>query len=79
MSKQKGQEGFIDVQKYSIQTRTGHAIDHILDAINALSREVQRHPVDECLLLALLNYCNNMLGDSIHPTRNQGREYTLLI
>ncbi|MGF1742750.1 AraC family transcriptional regulator [Vibrio profundum] len=74
VSKQKGQEGFIDVQKYSIQTRTGHAIDHILDAINALSREVQRHPVDECLLLALLNYCNNMLGDSVHPTRNRGED-----
>ncbi|GLR73164.1 helix-turn-helix transcriptional regulator [Aliivibrio sifiae] len=63
VSKHKGDSGFYDVQKYSIQTRTGHAIDNILEALNALAREPKKKPMDEHLLLALLSYSNAMLGE----------------
>lgn len=63
VSKRKGEEGFYDVQKYSIQTRTGHAIDSILEALNALAREPNKSQIDEYLLLALLSYSKTMLGE----------------
>ncbi len=63
VSKRKGEEGFFDVQKYSIQTRTGHAIDNILEALNALAREPNKNQIDEYLLLALLSYSKSMLGE----------------
>lgn len=63
VSKRKGEEGFYDVQKYSIQTRTGHAIDNILEALNALAREPNKNQIDEYLLLALLSYSKSMLGE----------------
>ncbi|KAB2825133.1 helix-turn-helix transcriptional regulator [Aliivibrio finisterrensis] len=63
VSKRKGEEGFYDVQKYSIQTRTGHAIDNILEALNALAREPNKNQIDEYLLLALLSYSKTMLGE----------------
>lgn len=63
VSKRKGEEGFYDVQKYSIQTRTGHAIDNILEALNALAREPNKKQIDEYLLLALLSYSKSMLGE----------------
>ncbi|PQJ84403.1 helix-turn-helix transcriptional regulator [Aliivibrio sifiae] len=63
VSKHRGDSGFYDVQKYSIQTRTGHAIDNILEALNALAREPKKKPMDEHLLLALLSYSNAMLGE----------------
>ena len=72
VSKRKGEEGFYDVQKYSIQTRTGHAIDNILEALNALAREPNKAQIDEYLLLALLSYGKAMLGepnDAISPKK----------
>jgi len=63
VSKRKGESGFYDVQKYSIQTRTGHAIDNILEALNALAREPNKKHIDEYLLLALLSYSKAMLGE----------------
>ncbi|SON49492.1 helix-turn-helix transcriptional regulator [Vibrio tapetis] len=63
VSKRKGEEGFFDVQKHSIQTRTGHAIDSMLDALNALATEPKKAPMDEHLLLALLTYALSMLAD----------------
>ncbi|MGR6779821.1 helix-turn-helix transcriptional regulator [Moritella viscosa] len=62
VSKAKGQEAFHDIQKLSIQTRTGHAIDNILAALNALSKEPLQQPMDEYLLLALMSYCRSMLS-----------------
>ncbi|KLV09661.1 AraC family transcriptional regulator [Photobacterium aquae] len=61
VSKAKEQSGFYDVQKYSIQTRTGYAIDHILAALNALAKEPHKKPMDEYLLQALLSYSQQML------------------
>lgn len=61
VSKHKGESGFYDVQKHSIPTRTGHAIDHMLEGLNALAREPQKSPMDEHLLLALLSYSAAML------------------
>lgn len=61
VSKHKGDVGFYDVQKFSIKTRTGHAIDNILEALNALAREPNKKPIDEYLLLALLSYSKAML------------------
>ncbi|KLU99593.1 helix-turn-helix transcriptional regulator [Photobacterium aphoticum] len=50
-----------DVQKHSIPTRTGHAIDHILSALNALAKEPIQKPMDAHLLQALLSYSQHML------------------
>ncbi|ELO1813072.1 helix-turn-helix transcriptional regulator [Vibrio fluvialis] len=56
VAKRKGEVGFYDVQKHSIQTRTGYAIDNILESLSALAREPRKTPMDEHLLCALLNY-----------------------
>lgn len=62
VNKTKGQTAFHDTLKHHIQTRTGHAIDSILTALNALSKESLQQPVDEHLLLALMSYCCGMLS-----------------
>lgn len=66
VSKQKESASFSDIKKHSIQTRTGHAVDHILQALNALGRESQKSPMDEYLLAALMSYSNSMLTDPEH-------------
>lgn len=62
VSKAKGQDTFFDVQKLSIQTRTGHALDNILAALSTLSTEQQQQPMDEYLVLALISYCRSILS-----------------
>lgn len=74
VSKGKGEAGFFDVQKHSIQTRTGHAVDHILQALNALAREPRKSPMDEHLLLALLSYSQSMLDDPVHANRKRSED-----
>ncbi|MCL9780172.1 AraC family transcriptional regulator [Vibrio sp. S4M6] len=74
VGKKKGQEGFTDVRKHSVPTRTGHAIDHILEAINALARETNKQPMDEHLLLALLHYCSSILDQPSNATHNRGED-----
>ncbi|MCC4796633.1 AraC family transcriptional regulator [Enterovibrio norvegicus] len=61
VGKAKAQPNFYDVQKHSIQTRTGHAIDHILSALNSLGKEPVQSPMDSHLLHALLSYSQQML------------------
>lgn len=61
VSKRAGESGFYDVQKFSVPIRTGHAIDHILQAMNSLAHEPFKSPMDEHLLLSLLCYCQAML------------------
>lgn len=61
VSKRKGEAGFYDIQKHSIQTRSGFAIDNILEALSALARESTKKPMDELLLQALLQYARTML------------------
>ncbi|WP_108651732.1 helix-turn-helix transcriptional regulator [Dongshaea marina] len=63
VSKKQGSEGFFDVQKHSVQAKTGYAIDSILTALNTLARESVRQPMDRHLLLALLGYCRLFLED----------------
>lgn len=74
VSKGKGEAGFFDVQKHSIQTRTGHAVDHILEALNALASEPRKSPMDEHLLLALLSYAQSMLDDPAHANRKRSED-----
>ncbi|WED24257.1 AraC family transcriptional regulator [Vibrio sp. JC009] len=74
VSKTKGEKGFFDVQKHSIQTRTGHAIDHILNALNALAREKRKSPMDEHLLLALLSYSQSMISDPAHSAKKRSED-----
>lgn len=74
VSKQKEGLSFSDVQKHSIQTRTGHAVDHILQALNALARETQKSPMDEHLLAALMSYSKSMLMDPSHSTSKRSEE-----
>ncbi|WP_064609245.1 helix-turn-helix domain-containing protein [Photobacterium sp. J15] len=74
VSKRKGQQSFYDIQKHSIQTRTGHAIDHILAALNALANEPIQKPMDEYLMLALLSYCQSMLSTPTGSARNHSED-----
>jgi AraC-like DNA-binding protein len=74
VSKHRGEAGFFDVKKYSIPTRTGHAIDSILDALNALAKEKRKSPMDAHLLLALLSYTQSMITDptDLDTNRSEG-------
>ncbi|WED29006.1 AraC family transcriptional regulator [Vibrio sp. DW001] len=74
VSKNKNETGFFDVQKHSIQTRTGHAIDHILEALNALGREPRKSPMDEHLLTALMSYAQTMISDPAHTEKKRGED-----
>lgn len=71
VSKRKDESGFFDVQKHSIPTRTGHAIDHILEALNALGQEPRKSPMDEYLLSALMSYSQSMISDPARSVRNR--------
>jgi AraC-like DNA-binding protein len=68
VSKRQGEQGFFDIQKHSVPMRTGHAIDHILESLNAIASEPQKSPMDEHLLMALLSYSQSMVTD---PSNNQ--------
>ena len=74
VSKKKGEKDFFDVRKHSIQTRTGHAIDHIIEALNALSNESHKKPMDEHLLLALMSYSQSILMDPVHSTKKHSED-----
>ncbi|MCE0495570.1 helix-turn-helix transcriptional regulator [Vibrio salinus] len=64
VSKHKGEDNFYDIQKHSIQTRSGFAIDNILEALSSLARENTKKPIDKLLLQALLQYTKTMLYSS---------------
>ncbi|WP_435328939.1 helix-turn-helix transcriptional regulator [Vibrio hannami] len=74
VTKNRGDAGFVDVQKHSIQTRTGHAIDHILDALNALAKEKRKSPMDEHLLLSLLSYSQSMIVDPVYSAKKRSED-----
>ena len=74
VSKKKGEETFYDIRKHSIQTRTGHAIDHILAALNALSCEPHKKPMDEYLLLALMSYSQFMVSDPANSAKKRSED-----
>nr|WP_086937580.1 AraC family transcriptional regulator [Thaumasiovibrio occultus] len=71
VSKRKGDTGFYDIQKHSIQTRSGFAIDNILEALSSLARESHKKPMDELLLQALLQYCNTMLEKPVEQPQSR--------
>ncbi|WP_419239774.1 helix-turn-helix transcriptional regulator [Photobacterium leiognathi] len=71
VSKSKDNPNFFDVQKYSIQAATGHAIDPILSALNMLAKEPTKKPMDEHLLLALLSYSRSMLNTPDRVKKNR--------
>jgi AraC-like DNA-binding protein len=74
VSKNKGEEGFFDIRKYSLQTRTGHALDHILEALNTLSSERRKAPMDEYLLIALISYSQSMISDLANSTTKHSED-----
>ncbi len=74
VAKRKGEEGFYDVQKHSLPTRTGYAIDNILESLNALAREQQRSPMDEHLLCALLSYTLSILRQPKQASNNHSKD-----
>lgn len=74
VSKRKGEAQFFDIQKHSIQTRSGFAIDNILEALSSLARESHKKPMDELLLQALLQYCNTMLEAPVEQTQNRVKD-----
>ncbi|SBT11536.1 helix-turn-helix domain-containing protein [Vibrio celticus] len=71
VSKRKGEESFYDIQKHSIQTRSGFAIDNILEALSSLARESNKQPMDELLLQALLQYSKTMLEAPVEKTHSR--------
>ena len=74
VTKKKDHAGFIDVQKYSVPNRTGHAIDHMLEALNALAREPQKTPIDKHLIAAILFYCLSMLNQPEMTTKSRSED-----
>ncbi|WP_070970640.1 helix-turn-helix transcriptional regulator [Vibrio sonorensis] len=74
VSKEKGAQGFFDVRKHSVQTRTGHAIDHILESLNALAREPNKKPMDEHLLAALLSYSKQLLSQPEYDSKKRSED-----
>ncbi|MGB2080125.1 MAG: helix-turn-helix transcriptional regulator [Vibrio sp.] len=64
VQKRKGEATFFDIQKHSIQNRTGHAIDHILTALTTLAKEQAIQPTGGHLIKALISYCQSMLLES---------------
>jgi len=74
VSKRKEEDTFFDIQKHSVQTRTGHAIDHILDALNTLSKETYQKPMDEYLLLALMSYSKLMVSTPVNSAKKRSED-----
>ncbi|WP_375748243.1 helix-turn-helix transcriptional regulator [Vibrio sp. HN007] len=74
VTKNRDETGFVDVRKHSIQTRTGHAIDHILEALNALAKEKRKNPMDEHLLLSLLSYAQSMISDPVYSAKKRSED-----
>lgn len=64
VGKRRGESGFFDVQKHSIQMAQGRALEHILQAMTALSQESVTAPMDEHLLKALLCASRQLLTES---------------
>ncbi|NLS14646.1 helix-turn-helix transcriptional regulator [Vibrio sp. SM6] len=71
VNKTHQEDGFTDVHKHSIQTRSGFAMDNILSALNSLARENHKAPMDDLLLQALLRYCQTMLVAPPAATHNR--------
>jgi AraC-like DNA-binding protein len=74
VSKNKHEEGFFDVTKHNIQTRTGHALDHIINALNVLANEPNKAPMDEHLLVALISYSQSIISDLACPAKNRSED-----
>ena len=70
-TKRSGETGFVDIHKHSIQTRSGFAIDNILEALNSIAREKNKSPMDELLLQALLQYSKTMLNAPVEQSHNR--------
>lgn len=64
VGKRRGESGFFDVQKHSIQMAQGRALEHILQAMTALSQESVTAPMDGHLLKALLCASRQLLAES---------------
>lgn len=74
VAKRQGESGFYDVQKFSIKTRTGYAMDNILESLNAIAREPKKSPIDEHLLCALLAYTLRILEPSQGAPKKRGED-----
>lgn len=74
VAKRAGEVGFYDVQKHSVPTRTGFAIDNILESLNALARETKRQPMGEHLLCALLSYTTSMIQLPLNGSNNHSKD-----
>jgi len=74
VSKHKNEASFYNVQKHSIQTRSGFAIDNILEALNSLARETNKSPMDSLLLQALLHYGKSMLDKPTDHSVNRVKD-----
>ncbi|WP_194089045.1 helix-turn-helix transcriptional regulator [Vibrio hibernica] len=74
VEKRKNEATFFDVQKHSVQTRTGHALDHILSGLNTLAKEKTQHPTGGHLLMALMSYCHGMLLSPESSTQGRSED-----
>ncbi len=74
VSKRENEDGFYDVVKYSVPQRTGHAIDHILNALSSLAHEKKKQPADKFMLLALLSYCKDMIETPMEDTARRSQD-----
>ena len=53
---------------------TAPAIDHMLEALNALAREPQKTPIDKHLIAAILFYCLSMLNQPEMTTKSRSED-----
>ena len=66
VSKRQQDRHFYDLQKDSIQTRSGFAMDNILAALGSLAKEKNKKPMDELLIQALLQYTKSILASRLN-------------
>tara|TARA_R110001583_G_scaffold112917_4_gene263116 strand:+ start:3827 stop:4672 length:846 start_codon:yes stop_codon:yes gene_type:complete len=74
VSKKKAEKGFYNIRKHSVQTRTGHAIDHIIDALNSLAFEATKSPMDKYLLLSLMSYSQSMISIQANSAQKRSED-----
>jgi AraC-like DNA-binding protein len=74
VSKKKNEKGFYNIRKHSVQNRTGHAIDHIIDALNSLAFESSKRPMDKYLLLSLISYSQTMISAQANSAKKHSED-----
>ncbi|OOF02137.1 AraC family transcriptional regulator [Salinivibrio sp. MA440] len=74
VNKRANVAGFYGVQKFSVPMRAGFAVDNILEALNALAKEPNKHLTDGYLIKALLAYTHQLVDKPIFNAHSRGED-----